>query len=159
MAEQPHDDQAGDRTTGPEDRARTQSPASPPGGPDAREGHATGTAAAAEGPRRPGRGRAVRRAAEMRKRVVNMIATAVSILTTLVVAVLAVHIVFAVFEANGSNAIVAGVGEWAERVAWEFKDVFAPRDPKISVLVNYGLAAVVYLIVGRIVVGLIRRAA
>jgi hypothetical protein len=90
---------------------------------------------------------------------VNVIATGVSILTILVVAVLAVHILFAVFEANGSNAIVVAVREWADRLAWEFKDVFAPRDPKVSVLVNYGLAAVVYLIVGRIIVGLVRRAA
>ncbi|MCW2902474.1 MAG: putative rane protein [Streptosporangiaceae bacterium] len=95
--------------------------------------------------------------AKVRKRAVGAIASIVSILTTLVVAVLAVHILFTVFDANGSNAIVAGFRDWADRLAWQFKDVFAPHDPKAAVLVNYGLAAVVYLIVGRIVVGLIRR--
>ncbi|HEV7932716.1 MAG TPA: hypothetical protein VGP70_10435 [Actinomadura sp.] len=149
MAEHPHDDQAGDRSTEPEDRTRAQSPASGPASPPGAQSPSS----------RPGRARFAARAGALRKRVVSVIATGVSILTMLVVAVLAVHILFAVFEANGSNAIVVAVREWADRLAWEFKDVFAPRDPKVSVLVNYGLAAVVYLIVGRIIVGLVRRAA
>ena len=82
---------------------------------------------------------------------------AASLVTTVVVAVLAVHIVFAVFEANGSNTIVTTFRDWADGLAWQFKDVFTPHDPKVAVLVNYGLAALVYLIAGRIVVGLIRR--
>jgi len=94
-----------------------------------------------------------------RKRVVNAVAWAVSLVTTVVVLVLAVHIVFVAFEANTSNDLVEHVANWADDLAWQFKDVFQPSNPKWEVAVNYGLAAVVYLIVGRIVASLIRRLA
>jgi hypothetical protein len=78
-------------------------------------------------------------------------------ITTVVVATLAVHIVFVAFEANPANELVNTVSEWARGMAWQFKDVFQPADPKIEVVVNYGLAAVVYLVVGRLLIGLVRR--
>ncbi|MBO2455904.1 hypothetical protein J4573_53135 [Actinomadura barringtoniae] len=94
-----------------------------------------------------------------RKRAVNAVAWAVSLATTIVVLILAVHIVFVAFEANASNDLVKHVADWADTLAWQFKDVFQPSNPKWEVAVNYGLAAVVYLIVGRIVTSLIRRLA
>ncbi|MFC9976194.1 hypothetical protein ACFVH6_35400 [Spirillospora sp. NPDC127200] len=96
-------------------------------------------------------------AAAARKRAVSLLAGLVSIVTTIVVLVLAVHIVFVVFEANASNDLVSRVGDWAGDLAWQFKDVFQPEDPKLAVAVNYGLAALVYLVIGRILVALIRR--
>ncbi|WP_433333076.1 hypothetical protein [Spirillospora sp. CA-294931] len=92
-----------------------------------------------------------------RRRAVNLLAGLVSLVTTLVVIVLAIHIVFVAFEANGANDLVSTVRDWADDLAWEFRDVFKPEDHKAEVAVNYGLAAVVYLIIGRIVVSLIRR--
>ncbi|WP_395110125.1 hypothetical protein [Actinomadura sp. SCN-SB] len=92
----------------------------------------------------------------VRKRAVRVLTTAVSAVTTVVVATLAVHIVFVAFEANPANEIVNTVAEWAEGMAWEFKDVFQPSDPKAGIAVNYGLAAVVYLVIGRLLAGLIR---
>ncbi|MFI6518584.1 hypothetical protein ACIBF1_23715 [Spirillospora sp. NPDC050679] len=96
-------------------------------------------------------------AAAARKRAVSLLAGLVSIVTTIVVLVLAVHIVFVVFEANASNDLVSRVGDWAGDLAWQFKDVFQPEDPKLAVAVNYGLAALVYLVIGRLLVTLIRR--
>ncbi|MFI0351639.1 hypothetical protein [Actinomadura sp. 9N407] len=98
-------------------------------------------------------------ATDARKRVARVLATIVSVLTTVVVAVLAVHIVFVAFEANTANELVRTVAGWAGDLAWQFRDVFQPADHKLEVAVNYGLAALVYLIIGRIVVGLIRRLA
>ncbi|GLZ16216.1 hypothetical protein Acsp04_64510 [Actinomadura sp. NBRC 104425] len=92
-----------------------------------------------------------------RKRVVSALAGAVSLATTAVVLVLAVHIVFVAFEANTGNELVRRVAGWAHDLAWQFKDVFQPANPKIAVAVNYGLAALVYLLVGRLAVGLVRR--
>jgi hypothetical protein len=148
MAEHPHDKQPGDPPGGPVTGTDITAPAPPP--PER-------AATAAGSPSRPGR-RARRPAGPgLRKRLVNALATIASVVTTVVVAVLAVHIVFAVFEANVSNDIVTTFRDWADGLAWQFKDVFAPHDPKVAVLVNYGLAALVYLIAGRIAVGLIRR--
>lgn len=93
----------------------------------------------------------------MRSRATNIAANLISLITTIIAAVLAVHIVFVMFEANTSNGIVRTVGDWAETLAWQFRDVFAPKDPQVSVLVNYGLAAIVYLIVGRTLARLVNR--
>jgi hypothetical protein len=93
------------------------------------------------------------------RRMLESLATAVVVVAVAVAIILAVHIVFVVFEANGANGIVKTINDWAETLAWKFKDVFTPESPKTSALVNYGLAAVIYLIVGRGVAGLIRRAA
>jgi hypothetical protein len=93
----------------------------------------------------------------VRRRAVALLAAAVSVATTLVVAVLAVHIVFTAFEANTANDLVRWFGHRATDLCWQFRDVFQPDDPKVEVAVNYGLAALVYLVIGRIVVGLVRR--
>ncbi|MBC6460297.1 hypothetical protein [Actinomadura sp. HBU206391] len=155
MAEHPHDRPAGDppsgRATSTEVAASATAPSPGAAPPRERETAATGS-----------RSRPLRRlrrpaTAGLRTRLVGAIATIAALATTVVVAVLAVHIVFAVFEANGSNDIVIAFRDWADGLVWQFKDVFAPHDPKVAVLVNYGLAAVVYLVAGRIVVGLIRR--
>lgn len=91
------------------------------------------------------------------KRVVNAIATAVVILSVVIAIFLALHIVFEVFDANRNNGIVEFINGWATDLAYGFKDLFVPKDPAIRVTVNYALAAVVYLVVGRILAGIIRR--
>lgn len=96
-------------------------------------------------------------AAAARRRAVGVLATAVSAVTTVVVTILAVHIVFVAFEANTANDIVNWFGDRANELCWQFKDVFQPSDPKLEVAVNYGLAALVYLAGGRILITLIRR--
>ncbi|HEY8479235.1 MAG TPA: hypothetical protein VIL71_05315 [Spirillospora sp.] len=96
--------------------------------------------------------------AAARRRLAAVVATVVSVITTVVVVVLAVHIVFVAFEANTGNDLVRWFGERATDLSWQFKDVFQPENPKISVAVNYGMAALVYLIAGRILVGMIKRA-
>lgn len=125
-----------DRTEGTADGASTRTA---PGAPRARRSFSAGAAA-------------------VRRRAASAAATAVSVCTAVVVIILAVHVVFVVFEANTSNDLVRWFGERATDLSWQFKDVFQPDDPKIAVAVNYGLAALVYLIAGRIAVGLIRRA-
>lgn len=92
-----------------------------------------------------------------RARAAEIVATVVSVVTTIVVAILAVHIVFVVFEANPGNGLVHWFAERAGELAWQFEDVFRPDSEKTAVAVNYGLAAVVYLAVGRLVAGLVRR--
>lgn len=91
------------------------------------------------------------------QRVVNAIATAVVILSVVIAVFLALHIVFEVFDANKQNGIVEFVNGWATDLAYGFRDLFVPKDAAIRVTVNYGLAAVVYLVAGRILAGIIRR--
>jgi hypothetical protein len=90
-------------------------------------------------------------------RVTAALATAVTVAAAIACVILAIAIAFAVFGANEGNAIVRTVGDWGHGLAWQFRDMFTPKDHRVYVLVNYGIAAVVYLIAGRIVAGLLRR--
>lgn len=95
--------------------------------------------------------------AAVRRRAASIVAAVISAVTTVVVVILAVHIAFVVFEANTGNDIVGWFADRATDLAWQFTDVFQPDDPKAEVAVNYGLAALVYLVIGRILVALVRR--
>jgi hypothetical protein len=59
--------------------------------------------------------------------------------------------------ANPGNGIVTFVTSWSDPLAWGFKDLFTPGDAKLRVLVNYGIAAIFWLIVSSIIARLIRR--
>jgi hypothetical protein len=107
--------------------------------------------------------RAIRRARDRAgvrkgvKRVTDAVAAFVRIAAMVICILLALHIAFVVFSANGDNAIVRTVNTWADWFAWRFRDMFVPKDHRVEVLVNYGIAAVVYLIAGRVIAGLIAR--
>jgi hypothetical protein len=71
--------------------------------------------------------------------------------------ILVLHVIFVIGEANAGNGIVSWVRGWAESLAIGFKDLFEPEDAKLRVLVNYGIAALFWLIVSAIVARIIRR--
>ncbi len=72
-------------------------------------------------------------------------------------AVFLLHILFVVFEANQGNAFVAFVYGLAKTLVLGLGDVFTPDDATIGVILNYGFAALVWLIIGRVVVRALRR--
>jgi hypothetical protein len=71
--------------------------------------------------------------------------------------VLVVHVILVIGEANPQNSITTFVKGWADFVALGFQDLFSPQDPKVRVLVNYGTAAIFWLVVSSIIATLIRR--
>ena len=71
--------------------------------------------------------------------------------------ILVLHIIFTIGGANPSNGIVSWIRDWADTLSIGFKDLFEPADEKLRVLVNYGIAALFWLIVSSIVVKVIRR--
>jgi hypothetical protein len=91
------------------------------------------------------------------RRVTDTAANLVRVLAMIICVLLALHIAFVVFSANPGNSIVRTVNDWADWFAWRFRDIFVPKDERVGVLVNYGIAAVVYLVAGRVVASLIRR--
>ncbi|HKA69146.1 MAG TPA: hypothetical protein VKG85_08540 [Actinomycetes bacterium] len=64
--------------------------------------------------------------------------------------VIILHIVLVLFEANSANSFVDFIADAAGTLAWFFKDLFNLDDAKLEVVVNYGLAAAVYIALGRI---------
>lgn len=87
----------------------------------------------------------------------DVLATGVVVAATVAAVVLALHIVFTVFETNPDNPLVMLVGSLAGDLAWVFEDLFAYEREGLRTTVNYGLAAIVYLIVGRLIAKLLRR--
>ncbi|MEU5693560.1 hypothetical protein [Actinosynnema sp. NPDC020468] len=71
--------------------------------------------------------------------------------------ILAAHVLLTIGGANPENGITTFVAEWADRLALAFRDLFDPADAKLRVLVNYGLAALFWLVVRSLVVRLVRR--
>ena len=65
-------------------------------------------------------------------------------------------IVLVLLKANATNAIVSDVHDAARWLAGPFDGMFSFRDPKVALSVNWGIAAVVYLIVGGLIARLFR---
>jgi hypothetical protein len=81
----------------------------------------------------------------------NGLAAIIWIIAVVAAFFLILHIIFVIFEANPGNALVDFVGDVANALAWIFRDLFTPDDGKLRVLLNFGLAAIVYLALGRVV--------
>ena len=82
------------------------------------------------------------------------LARAITIVTTVVVLFIIAGILLFVLEANRSNDIVSVINDVAQALVGPFDDLFTLDDRKAEVAVNWGLAAVVYAIIGRVLAGL-----
>ena len=85
------------------------------------------------------------------------VARAVILLTSAIALVLVAAIVLTVLEANRSNEIVQGVRDAAGFLAGPLDDLFKLDSNKAERAVNWGIAAVVWLALGRLVARLLLR--
>jgi hypothetical protein len=85
------------------------------------------------------------------------IARIVSLITAVVVGLIVIGILLTVLDANKSNDIVKALLDAAKFLVGPFKDIFKPSDAKLKVAVNWGLAAVIYAVVGGLIARLLRR--
>ena len=81
----------------------------------------------------------------------------VMLVTSIIVAVIVVAILLRVLDANMGNSIVKGINDVGKALVGPFKDLFKITDPKVSIAVNWGLAALIYLIVGSLIARVLRR--
>jgi hypothetical protein len=65
--------------------------------------------------------------------------------------VLVLAVVLILAPANDDNSIVSAVFDIAEQVAGPFRDIFTLDDDEREKIVNYGVAAVVYFVLGSLV--------
>jgi len=94
-----------------------------------------------------------------RARAVSLAAGIIQWGGLLLAAVLAIHVILVVGDANPGNGITIFIKGWADTVALGFKDLFTPGNAKLRILVNYGVAAIFWLVVTEIAARLVRRAA
>jgi hypothetical protein len=97
--------------------------------------------------------------AAIRATAVGLVATVVRWAGLVIALILVIHVLLTVGHANPDNGITVFFGDTAEPVALAFRNLFTPENPELRVLVNYGLAALFWLIVSGIVARLIRRLA
>jgi hypothetical protein len=98
-------------------------------------------------------------AGRTRTKVVGLLADIVRWAGLAAALVLVIHVVLVAGEANPDNGIARFVRTVADAVSLGFKDLFnkPADDPKLRVLVNYGLAAIFWLTVSAILSRLLRR--
>jgi hypothetical protein len=97
-----------------------------------------------------------RAAVTVTHRLRDLIATAVLTAAVLAALVLALGAVLTALGANERNEIVSGVLSLGAQFVGPFSDVFTFDDEVRQVLVNWGIAAGVYLVAGRVLERLIR---
>jgi hypothetical protein len=90
--------------------------------------------------------------------VARILARLVALAALLAAIILVIYVILVVFKASHDNQIVKWVGDLAKPLAWKFKGLFTPKNPRTEVAVNDILAAVVYLVVGQVLARIIRLA-
>lgn len=85
------------------------------------------------------------------------LARIVSLVTSVVVGLVVVGIVLVLLEANRGNEIVSALLDAAKFLAGPFDSAFKLEGHKANIAVNWGLAAVVYAVVGGLIARLLRR--
>lgn len=86
------------------------------------------------------------------------LARAVRLATTAAVVIIVAGILIHVLGANTSNGIVSAVNDAAKWLVQPFKNVFHLQNHKTNVGVNWGLAAVIYAVVGGFIARALARA-
>ena len=79
----------------------------------------------------------------------GFLARVVDLVVAVVAIVIAAGVLLVVLEANPANDIVDAVLDAARWLVGPFEDFFTLDDEKLQVVVNWGLALVVYVLVGR----------
>jgi hypothetical protein len=103
------------------------------------------------------KGRMAARGRRVGRRGLWGVARVVSLTTSVVVGLIVIGIVLVLLEANRDNAIVGWLLDAAAWLAGPFDNVFSMDSRKERIAVNYGLAAVVYAVLGGLIARLLRR--
>lgn len=86
------------------------------------------------------------------------IAAVILLIASVIAAILALHILFVLIGSNSSNSIVSTVASWSWHLAAWFHGLFSTSSAKWNTVLDYGLAALAYLFVGRLIAEFIERA-
>lgn len=74
-----------------------------------------------------------------------------------IVTVLVVHIILVLLDANPANAFASFISYLANVFDLGLSDLFLPPNEKLRVALNYGVAAVIWLVITTLVTRLARR--
>jgi hypothetical protein len=88
----------------------------------------------------------------------SAVGAVIMLIVGVIVLILVLHILFVLIGTNSGNTIVSTDANWAGHLAAWFKGLFDTGSARWDAVLDYGLAAICYLIVGRLITGLVERA-
>jgi hypothetical protein len=97
--------------------------------------------------------------AEVRAYMVGFLAGLIRWVGLILAIVLVAHVLLTVGHANPDNGITVFFADAAQPIALGFRSLFTPANTELRVLVNYGLAALFWLIVSAVLARIVRRLA
>ncbi|MBB5856099.1 hypothetical protein ACFQ05_24815 [Amycolatopsis umgeniensis] len=92
-----------------------------------------------------------------RIRVVRIVNAVVHAVCWIFALVLIIHILLVFGEANPGNGFAQLIDQWSRGVSLGLRNLFTPDGPKLRTLLNDGLAALLWLIIGGVVTDLVSR--
>lgn len=84
-----------------------------------------------------------------------LLARLVHLVVGVVVVIIVLAIVLVLLKANRTNSIVSQIHDWARSLVGPFDGMFSLHNARAALAVNWGIAAVVYLLVGELIAHLI----
>jgi hypothetical protein len=82
---------------------------------------------------------------------------AIRLVVGIVVAIIVLAVILSLVGANPANSIVSAIHDAGSALVGPFKDVFSVKGPKLHMALNWGLAALVYAVVGGFIASLVAR--
>lgn len=93
----------------------------------------------------------------MTGRLLKALARLIQVVTIIVVLVIVLAIILRILSGNPHNAIVSDIHDAGQWLVGPFKNVFSVKGAKLNLAVNWGLAAVVYALLGVLIATLVTR--
>lgn len=78
-------------------------------------------------------------------------------IAAIIAGIIVLGIVLVLIKANANNTLVDFVLDIGRFFTRPFRDLFPRSDPRENVLINWGIAAIAYLVVGAIIARIARR--
>jgi hypothetical protein len=87
----------------------------------------------------------------------SLLVRVVRLVVSVVVLIIVAGILLVVLKANPTNSVVSDVHDWARSLTGPFDGMFSFHNAHTAIAVNWGIAAVVYLVVAGLITRLIGR--
>ena len=87
------------------------------------------------------------------------LARAIRAVLGIVIAIIVLAVVLRLLDANPGNAIVSDIHDAGAWLVGPFSNVFSVKGPKLHMALNWGLAALIYAVVGGFIASFVARGA
>jgi hypothetical protein len=88
---------------------------------------------------------------------VNTVANVLRVIGLVIVAILVLHILFTLLQANPANELTQLIAKGADVFDLGLSNLFLIGDKQVQVILNYGVAALLWYLIMVVVVRLVRR--